>query len=133
MKSYIILAAVTASILSTGCATQQAQNIGAGAALGAVFGALTGNNHHSAEIGGVLGGIAGAFVPTQQQGGQQVVYNQPPQQGNCSSGYRQINGAWTCMGNANLTPQRVPNCIRNSDGVGFFASNEADCRRQTGQ
>ncbi len=67
MKFVRLVLMCVAALISTGCATQQGMNILAGVGAGAIFGAVVGDTTEAAKRGALLGGIAGALIPTQTQ------------------------------------------------------------------
>lgn len=62
---FTVIFMLVGSILTTGCA--QMQNVGVGALAGGALGAIVGDSHEAAKRGAVLGAIAGALVPVNQQ------------------------------------------------------------------
>lgn len=66
------------TITSSGCATQQGNNILTGVGGGALFGAAVGDTTNAAKRGAVLGGILGALTPINQS---QLIIQQPGVQG----------------------------------------------------
>lgn len=62
------------TITSSGCATQQGNNILTGVGGGALFGAAVGDTTNAAKRGAVLGGILGALTPINQS---QLIIQQP--------------------------------------------------------
>lgn len=99
MKKLIALVFLAVSL--TGCETMP-QNVGAGALLGGVFGAIAGDSRHAAERGAIAGAVIGALIPTQ-----------PRSAGPMSSAY---------------APAGAPNCTRHSDGARTFARSDEECR-----
>lgn len=109
-----IFSLVAVMFFLSGCAVspQHVQNTAVGAGLGAIAGAIIGNNSESAKRGAILGGTIGAILPVHQQGHPQAVSGYPHRQ---------------------LHPQGVLGTCRLTNGVVVSAHSEAHCYQQEAQ
>lgn len=131
MKRFLTLVVLTTLVALSGCATRQGQNMVQGTALGAIAGAAIGDTRKAAQVGALVGLMAGASINNAGMGVGSTVYGQRHPASRpvtslhpdlCPGGYRQYNGYWTCPGGQLIslpvrTGVQAPSTFLQQEGV----------------